>query len=117
MHQHMTLMERPLRAARDSAFCSGLTMPRSRSSQTSQSSSESGGDGIDDLSFHQARTALELILAELQSGDLEVETMADLYRRAQLYADRCETVLKDVEQDVRRWDPQNPEMAPDPYSR
>jgi exodeoxyribonuclease VII small subunit len=71
---------------------------------------------VDDLSFHQARTALELILAELQSGDLEVEAMADLYRRAQRYADRCEAVLRDVEQEVRRWDPQTPEVAPELFT-
>jgi exodeoxyribonuclease VII small subunit len=92
-------------------------MPRSRQSPSSPSPSKEDSDGIDDLSFHQARTALELILAELQRGDLEVEAMADLYRRAQRYADRCETVLRDVEQEVRRWDPQNPEMAPEPFSR
>jgi exodeoxyribonuclease VII small subunit len=91
-------------------------MPRSRSSPATTSPSQGDGDGVDDLSFHQARTALELILAELQSGDLEVEAMADLYRRAQRYADRCEAVLRDVEQEVRRWDPQTPEVAPELFT-
>jgi exodeoxyribonuclease VII small subunit len=91
-------------------------MPRSRSTPTTTGPSQESGDGVDDLSFQQARTALELILAELQSGDLEVEAMADLYRRAQRYADRCEAVLRDVEQEVRLWDPQTPEVAPEPFN-
>jgi len=57
-----------------------------------------------DLSFQQARTALDLMIAELQSSDLEVEQMLNLYRRAQAYADHCETVLQQVDQDVIEWD-------------
>lgn len=76
--------------------------------------SDEGGDGIDDLNFRQARTALELTLAELQASDLDVETMAALYRRAQRYADRCEAVLTQVEQDVMQWDPQDPSADPSP---
>lgn len=89
-------------------------MPRTRSAAANQGPEQEGSDGIDDLSFQQARTALELILAQLQSSDLEVETMADLYRRAQRYLDRCETVLRHVEQEVSRWDPESPERAPEP---
>ncbi len=61
------------------------------------------------LSFSQARTALELALSRLQSDDLEVEAMADLYRRATAYAKRCETVLQGAEQDVRQLDLTSPE--------
>lgn len=91
-------------------------MPRSRHSTAGPDAAEPADDGIDDLSFRQARTALDLILAELQSGDLEVEAMADLYRRAQRYADRCETVLKQAEQEVMQWDPQAPETGARPYA-
>jgi exodeoxyribonuclease VII small subunit len=73
-------------------------------------------DGVDDLSFRQARTALDLTLAELQGGDLEVEAMADLYRRAQQYAERCEAVLDQVEQEVMQWDPQDPQQDPQPLT-
>lgn len=62
------------------------------------------------LSYQEARTALELALAQLQSSALEVEEMAGLYRRAQAYAERCEAVLQQVEQDVIQWDPQT--LAP-----
>ncbi len=65
---------------------------------------------ISRLSYQEARTALELALAKLQSSELEVEDMAGLYRRAQAYAERCETVLQQVEQDVIQWDPQT--LAP-----
>lgn len=72
------------------------------------------GDGIDDLNFRQARNALELTLAELQSSELDVEAMADLYRRALRYADRCEAVLQQVEQEVMQWDPTAPDHSPEP---
>ena len=70
----------------------------------------------DDLSFREAQTALELCLAQLQDQELDVESMADLYLRAQRYADRCETVLRQVEQQVMQWDPEAQDTAPTPYS-
>jgi exodeoxyribonuclease VII small subunit len=59
---------------------------------------------VQELSFNEARTALELAMAKLQSSDLEVEEMASLYRRAEAYAERCRAVLETVEQDVIEWD-------------
>lgn len=106
-------------------------MPRSRPTRSEPSPSsdapgarggevdaieEEAGEGVNDLSFRQARTALDLTLAQLQASDLEVETMATLVRQAQRYADRCETVLHQVEQDVMQWDPQDPGSDPIPLS-
>lgn len=71
-------------------------------------------DGIEDLSFREAQTALELCLAQLQDQQLDVELMADLYRRAMRYAERCETVLRQVEQQVLQWDPSDPQREPTP---
>ena len=68
-----------------------------------------------DLSYSEARMALELSLAQLQASDLDVESMTGLFNRAQGYADRCETLLKRVEQEVALWDSDNPEQAPQPY--
>ena len=68
-----------------------------------------------ELSFREAQTALELILAELQAPDLDVEEMAGLYRRASRYAERCEELLQRVEQEVMQWDPGQPEDSPLPY--
>lgn len=67
------------------------------------------------LNFRDAQTALDLSLAELQAPDLDVEEMAGLYRRASLYADRCEQLLQQVEQEVMQWDPGKPEDMPLPY--
>ena len=77
---------------------------------------DESGDGIDDLSFRQAQTALDLTLSELQSSELDVEAMADLYRRALRYADRCEAVLEQVEQKVMQWNPQEPANEPVPFA-
>lgn len=80
------------------------------------------GDGEDepdiaaDLSFREAQTALELSLAQLQDPNLDVEAMAGLYRRARRYADRCEQLLAQVEQEILLWDPQQPDMPPAPYN-
>ena len=60
------------------------------------------------LSFQEARTALELSLGQLQAADLEVEAMAGHYRRALTYLERCEAVLEQVEQEVIEWDQANP---------
>jgi exodeoxyribonuclease VII small subunit len=74
---------------------------------------ESGGA---DLNFNEARAALELVLAELQASDLDVEAMAGLYQRGRIYAQRCETILDQVEQEVLVWDDlANPEGAPVRY--
>ena len=55
---------------------------------------------LSELTYNQSRTALELALSQLQGEDLEVEAMADLYRRALAYAKRCEQVLQQVEQEI-----------------
>lgn len=68
------------------------------------------------LSFRQAQAALELCLARLQDSDLDVEAMADLYRQALAYSQRCETVLEQVEQDVMQWDPERPDAPPEPFA-
>jgi exodeoxyribonuclease VII small subunit len=92
-----------------------LVMAKS-TGRSRRSPSESSGQGADDLSFRQAQTALELCLAELQGQDLDVEVMADLYRRAQVYAERCETVLEQVEQEVLQWDASQEDASPEPYT-
>jgi exodeoxyribonuclease VII small subunit len=58
---------------------------------------------VQQLSYRDAQTALELTLAKLQSSELEVEEMAGLYRRAEAYANRCELVLETVQQEVIEW--------------
>ena len=60
------------------------------------------------LSFQEARIAMELSLGQLQAADLEVEAMASHYRRALTYLERCEAVLAQVEQEVIEWDQDSP---------
>ena len=60
------------------------------------------------LSFQEARIAMELSLGQLQAADLEVEAMAGHYRRALTYLERCEAVLAQVEQEVIEWDSDSP---------
>lgn len=69
----------------------------------------------DQLSYAEAQTALELALAQLQDPELPVEAMADLYKRASSYAQRCETILEQVEQSIELWDPQTPQQQPQTY--
>jgi exodeoxyribonuclease VII small subunit len=59
---------------------------------------------VSSLRYQEARTALELAMAQLQSPDLDVEEMAGLYQRAEAYAARCTAVLGQVEQDVIEWE-------------
>jgi exodeoxyribonuclease VII small subunit len=97
-------------------------MPRATKSKTKSelpepdSEAGQGDNGVAaDLSYNEARTALELTLAELQSANLDVETMAGLYQRAQGYANRCQAVLDAVEQQVMLWDCNDPKAKPELY--
>jgi exodeoxyribonuclease VII small subunit len=92
-----------------------MARPTTRSSPAPQESSEPA-TVAKDLSFRESQTALELCLAQLQDEELDVESMADLYRRALAYAERCESVLQQVEQQVMQWDSSQPDLAPTPYA-
>ena len=84
---------------------------RTKSSSTAQRGATTDPDWLADvagLSFQEARTALELAMAQLQAESLEVEEMAGLYQRAEAYANRCEAVLRQVEQEVIEWDSDQP---------
>lgn len=75
-----------------------------RGADTGQPPGDTWQADVAGLSFLEARTALELVMAKLQSDQLEVEEMAGLYRRAEAFARRCEAVLNQVEQDVVEWE-------------
>lgn len=77
---------------------------RSGARRSSHSSGDDLADLCRDLSYNQARTALDLTIARLQSSELEVEEMTDLYRRAMAYAERCQQVLETVQQEVVAWE-------------
>lgn len=73
-------------------------------------------DTANDLSYAEARTALDLVLAQLQATDLDVEAMAGLFQRAQSYVQRCEALLAAAEQQVLLWDSSDAGRAPVPYT-
>lgn len=99
--------------------------PRSTAKGSRRSSAAKPGPEMDadsapasiahDLSYSEARTALDLALAQLQATDLDVEAMAGLFQRAQSYAQRCEALLAEVEQQVLLWDSTTPGDSPQPY--
>jgi exodeoxyribonuclease VII small subunit len=85
-----------------------MTDSKPRRRPASKSRTDDWLAAVETLSYQEARTALELAMARLQSSDLEVEEMADLYRRAEAYAQRCKAVLAGVEQQVIEWDATSP---------
>ena len=70
----------------------------------------------DQLTYREAQAALERSLVELQSDDLDVERMTELYQRASAFADRCDTLLRAVEAEVMLWDPDQPDQPPQPLN-
>lgn len=90
-------------------------MPRAAKNKAGSRQESAAESPAADLSYNEARTALELALAELQSSDLEVEAMAGLYQRAQAYANRCQAVLDSIEQQVLLWDTSDPDAQPKPF--
>ncbi|QPN61317.1 exodeoxyribonuclease VII small subunit [Synechococcus sp. CBW1002] len=89
--------------------------PKAADRRASAPKTDPSPSGAEDLSFLQSRTALELVLAELQTSDLDVEHMAALYRRGLSYIDRCEAILEDVEQEVLQWSQQDEQSEPRPF--
>ena len=76
------------------------TKARARPAAEEATSADNWENELRELTYNQSRTALEVALSQLQGEDLEVEAMADLYRRALAYAKRCEQVLQQVEQEI-----------------
>lgn len=85
---------------------------RKRQPASQEPADDSWLEETQQLTFAQSRTALELTLAALQSEELEVEAMAGLYKRAVAYADRCEQVLQQVQQQVEELDQKALENQP-----
>ena len=77
---------------------------RKAASKSKAAEAEKWQKEVEQLSYQEANTALELTLAKLQSSELEVEEMAGLYRRAESYAARCQVVLEQVAQEVVEWE-------------
>lgn len=78
--------------------------PQRAATSTASDDASSWLEEVQTLSFQEARTAMDLAIAQLQASDLAVEEMAGLYQRAQAYAERCQAVLDGVEQQVIAWE-------------
>jgi exodeoxyribonuclease VII small subunit len=92
--------------------------PRARSTprSTARTAAAPEGPRLESLTYREAQAALEQSLVELQSDDLDVERMTEVYQRARAYADRCDTLLRSVEAQVLLWDPDRPDLPPQPQS-
>lgn len=118
-------MPRASRSTADGEPAGGPQAAKPRPSRKRTASGSGSAAGADaqavevaaDLHYGEARAALELVLAQLQASDLDVEAMADLYRRGLAYLQRCEAVLQQVEQQVLIWDGlEQPDQPPQPLN-
>lgn len=109
-------MAKPSPSNGDAATASAKSNKDNVAPKTKGTSLAKDANIAQELSYEEARTALELSLAQLQASDLPVEEMVDLYQRAKAYAERCEAVLDTVEQTVRLWDSSVPDQPAIPYS-
>ena len=55
---------------------------------------------ISEMTFEQAMSELERIVAELERGDVPLEDSISLYEKGAELKKRCETKLKEAEQKV-----------------
>ncbi len=55
---------------------------------------------IDEMSFETAMAELEKVLAQLESGNVELDASIALYERGAALKARCETKLKEAEEKV-----------------
>lgn len=91
--------------------------PPSAEANEGQEQPDPAAEELAKLTYNQARTALDLVLAELQARDLDVEAMAQLYRQGQTYARYCESILERVEQEVLIWEADSSaDQGPRPYT-
>ncbi|MCP3968992.1 MAG: exodeoxyribonuclease VII small subunit [Rhodobacteraceae bacterium] len=55
---------------------------------------------VGEMSFEEAMAALEAIVGQLESGDVELEKSITLYERGAALKKRCEEKLKEAEEKV-----------------
>lgn len=55
---------------------------------------------VDEMSFEEAMRALEQVVSQLESGNVELEASIALYERGAELKARCETKLKEAEEKV-----------------
>lgn len=55
---------------------------------------------VEEMSFEEAMAALEAVVGQLESGDVELETSIKLYERGAALKKRCEEKLREAEEKV-----------------
>ncbi|KMW59713.1 Exodeoxyribonuclease VII small subunit [Candidatus Rhodobacter oscarellae] len=55
---------------------------------------------VGEMSFEEAMRALEAVVGQLESGDVELEASIKLYERGAELKKRCEAKLKEAEEKV-----------------
>lgn len=55
---------------------------------------------VEDLNFEEAMKALEVVVSQLERGDVPLEDSIRLYERGAALKARCEAQLKDAEEKV-----------------
>jgi exodeoxyribonuclease VII small subunit len=59
-------------------------------------------DAVDEMSFEQAIAALELVVGQLERGDVALNESIDLYERGAALRKRCQDELKRAEEKVAK---------------
>ncbi len=57
-------------------------------------------DEISSLNYEESLKALDLLLEDLQNEKIQVEELQKNYLLGTIYLDHCETLLKNIEQEV-----------------
>ena len=63
----------------------------------------------EELNFSQALQQLETLLAQLESGEIELEEAMELFEQGSALAERCREMLANAEQRLEELAPAEPE--------
>ncbi len=64
------------------------------------------------LTYEEAFQALDLLLVKLQDDSMPLLELQSSHQRAEIYLQRCQSLLKDVEQSVLELNPDTLESKP-----
>jgi len=59
---------------------------------------------IDNLSYEQAHEQLEIVIAQLESGELTLEASVKLYEEGQKLSAHCQKLLEEAELKIKQVD-------------